>query len=327
MNDYELGTNLRRQLLADQQRGIRHDPRRLQALVGDFCGDQQLALLPALKHLVLTPAFSQALAQSPALPADPHLALQLQQELEAVFAPAISSRTATALRGLLALPATPLPTATPTPPRSAAPPQAPAPAPPMAAPAPTPAPAAPSARSSGSRGVLALLSFMAGVLVVGVVGALAWLMQLNRPGQPMAPQLISEQPQAQAPREPAPPQQELTPPPAPNLEQAELERAIRSVQQLYSALSSGDIDAARRLFGGAAADQFDPSFFSQFSRVSVADLVETGRSGSAVELVGLVTFTYPDGSSQVESRSFSVDTATDPALITASSFQSVVQPR
>jgi hypothetical protein len=175
--------------------------------------------------------------------------------------------------------------------------------------------------------VLALLSFMAGVLVVGVVGALAWLMQLNRPGQPMAPQLISEQPQIQAPREPAPPQQELTPPPAPNLEQAELERAIRSVQQLYSALSSGDIDAARRLFGGAAADQFDPSFFSQFSRVSVADLVETGRSGSAVELVGLVTFTYPDGSSQVESRSFSVDTATDPALITASSFQSVVQPR
>jgi hypothetical protein len=327
MNDYELGTNLRRQLLADQQRGIRHDPRRLQALVGDFCGDQQLALLPALKHLVLTPAFSQALAQSPALPTDPHLALQLQQELEAVFAPAISSRTATALRGLLALPATPLPAAPPTPQRSAAPPQAPAPAPPMAAPAPTPAPAAPSARSAGSRGVLALLSFMAGVLVVGVVGALAWLMQLNRPGQPMAPQVISEQPQAQAPREPAPPQQELTPPPAPNLEQAELDRAIRSVQQLYTALSSGDIDAARRRFGGAAADQYDPSFFSQFSRVSVADLVETGRSGSAVELVGLVTFTYPDGSSQVESRSFSVDTATDPALITASSFQSVVQPR
>lgn len=37
-------------------------------------------------------------------------------------------------------------------------------------------------RRSGSRGVLALLSFMAGVLVVGVVGALTWLMQLNRPG-------------------------------------------------------------------------------------------------------------------------------------------------
>lgn len=329
MNDYELGTNLRRQLLADQQRGIRHDPRRLQALVGDFCGDQQLALLPALKHLVLTPAFSQALAQSPPLPADPHLALQLQQELEAVFAPAISSRTATALRGLLGLPAahppqSPVPAPAPAPASVPAPAPLPAPAPALSTPA-----APPPARSSGSRGVLALLSFMAGVLVVGVVGALAWLVQLNRPNQPIASQPISEQPKTE-PQEPAatePPQQELAPPPAPNLEQAELERAISTVEQLYSAVSSGNIDAARRLFGGAAADQFDPAFFRQFSRVSVADLVETGRSGSTVELVGLVTFSYPDGTSQVESRTFSVDTATDPGLITASSFQSVVKAR
>jgi hypothetical protein len=199
---------------------------------------------------------------------------------------------------------------------------------PMADPAPPAVPAAPAAPSSGSnRGVLALLSFMAGVLVVGVVGALAWLMQLNRPGQPVAPLPINERPEAPAPTEPAPSQQDLAPPPAPNLEQAELDRAISSVQQLYGALSSGDIDAARRLFAGTAADQFDPSFFSQFSRVNVADLVETGRTGSTVELVGLVTFTYPDGSSQVESRTFTVDTASDPALITASGFQSVVQPR
>jgi hypothetical protein len=46
-----------------------------------------------------------------------------------------------------------------------------------------------------------------------------------------------------------------------------------------------------------------------------------------VDLTGLVTFSYPDGTSQVESRSFRVDTATDPALITASSFLAVVQPR
>lgn len=321
MNDYELGTSLRRQLLADQQRGIRHDPRRLQALAGDFCGDQQLALLPALKHLLLTPAFSQALAQSPALPADPHLALQLQQELEAVFAPAISGRTAAVLRGLLGLPAA-APVAAPPP--VAAP--APAAIPPQAARVVAADPRPP--RRSGSRGVLALLSFMAGVLVVGVVGALAWLVLLNRPGsQPLAPQPISEQPQPDPPSEPQTPPQELTPPPAPNLEQAEVERAIGTVQQLYSAVSSGNIEGARRLFGGAAADQFDPTFFSQFSRVSVADLVETGRSGSTVELVGLVTFAYPDGTSQVESRTFSVDTASDPALITASSFQSVVKAR
>jgi hypothetical protein len=312
MNDYELGTNLRRQLLADQQRGIRQDPRRLQALASDFCADQQLALLPAVKYLLLTPAFNQVLEQRPALPSDPQLVLQLQQELDAVFAPAVSRRTGNVLRGLLALPAASAPTLAP----------APDPAP---APAPAPAPPVPLAPRSGSRGLLVLLSFMAGVLVVGVVGALAWLLQLNRAGQHLLPQPLSETPQPAKP--PTPPIQALTPPPAPGLEQLELERAIATVQQLYSALSSGDSGAARRLFSGEAADQFDPNFFSQFSRVSVADLVETGRSGSTVNLTGLVTFTYPDGTSQVESRTFSVDTATEPGLITASSFQAVMQPR
>ena len=310
MNDYELGTNLRRQLLADQQRGIRQDPRRLQALASDFCADQQLALLPAVKYLLLTPAFNQVLEQRPALPSDPQLVLQLQQELDAVFAPAVSRRTGNVLRGLLALPAASAPTLDPTP-----------------APAPAPAPPVHLAPRSGSasRGLLVLLSFMAGVLVVGVVGALAWLLQLNRAGQPLLPQPLGETPQPAKPL--TPPIQALTPPPAPDLEQLELERAIATVQQLYSALSSGNSEAARRLYSGEAADQFDPNFFSQFSRVSVADLVETGRSGSTVNLTGLVTFTYPDGTSQVESRTFSVDTATEPGLITASSFQAVMQPR
>lgn len=324
MHDYALGASLRRQLLADQQRGIHQDPRRLQALAGDFCGDQQLALLPALKYLLLTPAFGQALAHRPALPPDPHLALQLQQDLEAVFAPAISSRTGAVLRGLLDLPAQPT-----------APPLSWSPPPPAATVAPPPPVASaglgtsPPPPRSGSRGVVALLSFMAGVLVVGVLGVLTWLLQLNnRPaGLPTPPLPSSELPPAQLPSQPAPADQVTTPPPPPNLEQAELERAISSVQQLYSALSSGNIAAARSLFGGAAADQFDPSFFRQFSAVSVADLVETGRNGSTVDLTGLVTFSYPDGTSQVESRSFRVDTATDPALITASSFLAVVQPR
>ena len=99
------------------------------------------------------------------------------------------------------------------------------------------------------------------------------------------------------------------------------------MQQLYGALSSRKIAAARQLLSGSAADQFDPTFFEQFTQVSLADLKETGRSGSTVNLSGLVTFTYPDGTSQVESRSFSVDTAASPALITASAFGQVVQPR
>lgn len=61
--------------------------------------------------------------------------------------------------------------------------------------------------------------------------------------------------------------------------------------------------------------------------MSVADLRETNRTGSTVNLKGVVTFLYPDGSSQSETRSFSVDTGASPAVITASAFGQVVKPR
>ena len=92
VNDYALGANLRRQILSDLERGLPLDGRRLQALVGDFCGQSQLALLPALKYLVLSPAFSSAASQQPPLPADPRLQLRLQQELNEVFAAPICAR-------------------------------------------------------------------------------------------------------------------------------------------------------------------------------------------------------------------------------------------
>jgi hypothetical protein len=99
------------------------------------------------------------------------------------------------------------------------------------------------------------------------------------------------------------------------------------VQQLYSALSNRNVEAARQLLAGGAADQFDPRFFEQFERVSVADLRETSRTGSTVNLEGVVTFLYPDGSTQSETRSFSVDTDAVPAVISASGFIQVVKPR
>jgi lipopolysaccharide assembly outer membrane protein LptD (OstA) len=99
------------------------------------------------------------------------------------------------------------------------------------------------------------------------------------------------------------------------------------VQQLYTDISSGNLEAARQLFSADAADQFDPSFFSQFQQVSVSDLPETGRSGSTVTLSGVVTIVYPDNTTQSESRTFTVDTATQPALITGSSFGAVLRPK
>jgi hypothetical protein len=182
----------------------------------------------------------------------------------------------------------------------------------------------------GSRGVVAVLSFMAGVLVVGVLGGLGWLLQISSRQQLQAlpPSAISNSPAASSPAEPEP----STPPqapPAPDLEQpqARPDLAIASVQQLYTDISNGHLDAARQLFSPEAADQFDPAFFSQFQQVSVSDLRESGRSGTSVNLSGVVTFVYPDGTSQSESRTFTVDTASQPALITASSFGAVLKPR
>lgn len=345
MNDYQLGADLRRQILGDRERGLACDGRRLQALVGDFCGERQSDLLPALKYLVMAPAFSSAIAQHPPLSTDGRLQLRLQQELDQVFAPAICRRMDAVLRGLLALPEAATPTPSAAPPTATAPPAA---EPPAALPLPAAqrqpaARRAKPARSSrsvaassvqpvasptpGGRGLVAVLSFLAGMLVVAMASALAWLVLQSRPSTPLLPAdpstLKPAEPNSETPlaAEPA------TAPPPPNLDQASVEQAIGSVQQLYSHLSSGNVEAARQLFAGEAASQFDPSFFSQFQRVSVADLHETSRQGSTVTLQGVVLFEYPDGSSQIESRSFSVDTTSQPALITASSFDRVLQAR
>ena len=302
MNDYQLGVKLRRQILADFERGISSDVRRYQALLSDFCGDNELLLLPALKHLVQTAAFQEAVAERPPLPSETQLNLRLQQELDALFAPALCLRMAEVLRGLLGLApdgqAIPSslqdePTAVDTPVRS-------------------------------NSGVVAVLSFIAGVLVVGVVGALTWLVLLNRsmtPSTATAPALVSKPEPTQTEPEPATSEPTLDP------AQLQFNQAIETVRQLYDDISLGNTAAAKQLFSPQAADQFDPAFFSQFQRVAVDNLQEVSRDGSKVTLQGVVTFVYPDGTSQAESRSFTVDTASQPGLITASSFDQVVSPR
>jgi len=309
VNDYDLGVQLRGQILRDLDQGRPSDGRRLQALLGDFCGDRQVALLPALKYLVLSAGFSNAINQQPPLPADGRLQLRLQQELDQVFAPAICERMDAVLRGLLGLEAGSTPVV-------------------MPAATPAKAPKAPAAAKAenGQGGLVALLGFIAGVLVVGVGGGLAWLwLQNGQIGN--TPVLSADPTQPQEPKPPTPAPVAPAPPAAPDLNSADLTRAITSVEQVYNELSLGNMQAARQLFSGAAADQFDPSFFRQFQRVSVDSLRETSRDGSAINLQGVVTFIYPDGTTQSESRSFTVETSTDPALITASSFGQVLQGR
>ncbi|MEY3545632.1 MAG: hypothetical protein RLZZ247_1789, partial [Cyanobacteriota bacterium] len=299
MNDYALGANLRRQILSDLERGLPLDGRRLQALVGDFCGQSQLALLPALKYLVLSPGFSSAASQQPPLPADARLQLRLQQELNEVFAGPICARMDAVLRGLLSLQ------------------EANAPAqnePPLEEEVAEEYDDAyeedlePAAAGGSSNGLVAVLSFMAGVLVVGVGGGLAWLLlQTTLPSTNTAdtqrPRLPGEL------TTPSPDTATAEAPAAPDLSQqgsndAAAAQAITSVEQLYNDLSLGNIQAARQRFSGEAADQFDPAFFRQFQRVSVDQLRTIGINGSDVNLEGVVTFVYPDGTSQSESRQF-----------------------
>ena len=340
MNDHQLGASLRNQILTDLQRGIPSDGRRLQALAGDLCGER---LLPAVRYLVMSQAFASAVGQPQPLPADPRLQLRLQQELEQVFTTAICQRMTAVLQGLLALPSA---EQTLTSPQMPSPPQP--PAPPEPPPVPPPMPVVPvvpavleefellrdpmsygSSTGNASRGVVAVLSFMAGVLVVGVLAGLVWLWQLSSRQQQALPQGDTTTGTESAPNVPVSPAP-AQPPPAPELEQPQQvnpDLAIASVQQLYTDISNGNYDAARQLFSPAASDQFDPMFFSQFQQVSVSDLSETSRSGTNVTLSGVVTYVYPDGTSQTERRNFSVDTATQPALITASSFGSVLKPK
>jgi len=296
MTDYELGTQLRSLVLADQQRGQPPSPRRLQAIVADLCGADYRQLLAPLTHLVQTPTFLQSLQQQPALPQDHPLALALQQELDDVFATAINHRMILVIRGLLGLP---IPNNTEI--SSLGQPAAPS------------EPARPQSMVtlpiSSDWGVVALLSFIAGILLVAVGFGITWL---SRDG-------------FQSTTEPAPSQPEATPLPPPmdpgkpplgekgdtthspavakqqfrtaqeQPDDAAVARAISTVRELYRELSAEDYASTARRLSPVAAEQFDPAFFAQFERVNVADLAVVEISGGRVELQGMVTFTYPDG--------------------------------
>ncbi|WP_411868307.1 hypothetical protein [Vulcanococcus limneticus] len=105
-----------------------------------------------------------------------------------------------------------------------------------------------------------VLSFMAEVLVVGVLGALGWMAQISR--QPLQP-LHSSQGTSQQPLEteaaPLQPQEPAASPPSPapdlGTQEANPDQAITRAQKLYAELSSGKMDAVRQLFSPASLRQ------------------------------------------------------------------------
>lgn len=322
MNDHDLGQALRAYLLRERQHNRPLDSRRLQAVLGDLVTADQEGLLPALRALVLSNAFSSAIGQEPPLD-DLRLLPRLRQELVATFSQEVRRRMDDVLAGLLDQPA----------PDPSSPP---ATAPAQASAAPEPAAPTSSDRPAGgcAPGLLvlaALLAVLAGVAMAVVGGGVAlWLRhrapqpQTSEPGAPSPPLTGPITPPAPL----VPPESATTQAPLPSgtgdLASA---TAMQSLGNLYSALSAKDSDAARAYYDASSSDQFDPAFFRQFASVSLGDLRETGRSGSLLFFTGVVTFAYPDGTRQLESRTFTVDTSRAPAVVTASAFDRMIQLR
>ena len=314
MNDRDLGQALRDHLMREQQQGRPLVTSRLQAVLNDLVSADQQPLLPALRALVLSNAFASAIRQEPPL-ADDRLLPRLQQELASTYSLEVRQRMDAVLAGLFDQPLEPEP------------PTAPSPAVAATAPA-TPATATSDHRSMGcGLGLLlltAVLAALAGVAMALLGGGVALWLRHRQP-----------QPQAEAPAAIVPPAAPTSPilppesPPtdAPNRDDIALSAARESLGNLYNALSAKDATAARAYYDEGSSDQFDPAFFNQFASVTLSDLKETGRSGSQLLFSGVVTFHYPDGTSQIESRTFTVDTSRSPAVVTASSFGRVIRLR
>lgn len=304
MKDPALGRALRAYVLQELQHGRRPEPSRLQALLNDLVHSDQEPLLPALRTLVLSTAFGSAIRQDPPL-ADHRLLPRLQQELATTCSQGVRLRMDAVLGGLLDQPE-------------------PATGPAAETPAPIP-PARPGRRLGWPAALLALtgvLALAAGVAMAVLGGGVAlWLRHR------------STQPRAEAPAPITPPLPPSTPAaptvgtPDPGAGNGAQAAALQSLNSLYRALSAKDAVTASQYYSPESGDQFDPAFFGQFAGVTLSDLRETGRQGPVLSFSGVVTFAYADGTSQIESRTFTIDTSRSPAMVTASAFGRILQLR
>lgn len=132
-----------------------------------------------------------------------------------------------------------------------------------------------------------------------------------------------------APSTPAPstpvPQASSRPSPSSNTQQ--VDSAVYVVQEWVSAMSDMDGKRASQFMTGEAERMYDPRFFKQFDRVNVSRLKVDNVSGSFINLSGVMTFVYPDGSVQKETRTFTIFTKDGAAVVTNTEFGKVIQSR
>jgi len=106
-----------------------------------------------------------------------------------------------------------------------------------------------------------------------------------------------------------------------------IDAAIYVIQEWVEAMSNNDTQQASKYMTGAAERMYDPAFFKQFERVNVSNLTVDSASGSFINLSGIMTFVYPDGSVQKETRDFTIFSKDGSTVVTNTEFGKVVDPR
>ena len=114
---------------------------------------------------------------------------------------------------------------------------------------------------------------------------------------------------------------------APTSNTQNVDAAIYVIQEWVSAMSDMDSQKASQYMTGDAERMYEPGFFKQFERVNVSRLTVDNVSGSFINLSGIMTFVYPDGSIQKETRTFTVFTKDGAAVVTNTEFGKVIQSR
>ncbi len=99
------------------------------------------------------------------------------------------------------------------------------------------------------------------------------------------------------------------------------------VKSVYLDLSNKQWTSASSFYSSKISHQFDPNFFKQFNRVDIDDIQVTSRSETTINLVGVNSYFYPEGTTQVEERSYKVELINGEPLITDSQFVKVIRLR
>ena len=157
-----------------------------------------------------------------------------------------------------------------------------------------------------------------GIIIIGLLSAILSVLVLDSRKEQASP--VSDSIQSEDLSESEVPRAE-------QLASEKVDAAIFVVQDWVNAMSDMDDQRASQYMAGEAKRMYDPSFFRQFDRVNVSRLSVDSVSGSFVNLSGVMTFVYPDGSVQKETRTFTVLAKDGSAVVTNTEFGRVIQPR